>query len=337
LSFASAVLELAMSATFRLIFAAACLSFCIGARAIAQNATNTIPALPSSDATIQSLVNGYIQIQAQLHDTQAALEKSSEDAQRNATETAQQIQELEKTIASEQASQLEMANKNQQSTLMMAGAFGLTVLAAVLFMVYLQWRAVSRMGEMAAPRPAGLLAGGPRTSLVSDASIANANARLFGVVDHLQKRILELEQGARVALPDKKSPSNNGPKNEATIDVGSKPNGKTDRVAELLADGQTLLNANQPERALRLFDEALAMNPVSAEAMIKKGGALEKLERFNEAVACYDNAIAADGSATIAYLQKGGLYNRLARYDEALKCYEQALQAQEKKAATAVN
>ena len=326
-----------MSDTFRLIFAAACLSFCIGGRAMSQNATNAIPAMPTSDATVQSLVNGYIQIQAQLHDTQAALAKSSEDAQRNADDTAKQIQELEKTIDDQRASELAMAQKNQQSTLMMAGAFGLTVLAAVLFMVYLQWRAVARMSEVAVPRSTALLGSGSRTSLVSDASIANANSRLFGMVDHLQKRILELEEGGRVALPDKKSPSNNGPKNEAPIDVGSKTNGKSDRITELLADGQTLLNAGQPERALRLFDEALQMNPASTEAMIKKGGALEKMERFNDAVACYDNAIAADGSATIAYLQKGGLYNRLARYDEALKCYEQALQAQEKKAVTAVN
>ena len=84
---------------------------------------------------------------------------------------------------------------------------------------------------------------------------------------------------------------------------------------------------------MRLFDEALAIDPKSADALIKKGGALEKLERFNEAVACYDRVIETSSPATMAYLQKGGLFNRLARYDEALKCYELALQAQEKKSA----
>ena len=67
-----------------------------------------------------------------------------------------------------------------------------------------------------------------------------------------------------------------------------------------------------------------------AEALVKKGIALEELRRMDEALQCYDRAIAADGDLTIAYLQKGGLFNRLERYEEALQCYEQALHAQEK-------
>ena len=105
----------------------------------------------------------------------------------------------------------------------------------------------------------------------------------------------------------------------------------------MITDGQTLLNANEPEKALRMFDEALAINPKHAGALIKRGGAMEKLERFNDAIACYDQAIAVDGSATMAYLQKGGLFNRLARYDEALQCYEAALRTQEKKPVRGVN
>jgi len=34
---------------------------------------------------------------------------------------------------------------------------------------------------------------------------------------------------------------------------------------------------------------------------------------------------------TLAYLAKGGACNRLARYDEALECYELAMQAEEKR------
>ena len=78
---------------------------------------------------------------------------------------------------------------------------------------------------------------------------------------------------------------------------------------------------------------ALGLDPKHAEALVKKGGALEKLGRMDEAIACYDRAIEANNSLTIAYLQKGGLFNRLARYDEALQCYEQALRTQEKKPA----
>ena len=149
----------------------------------------------------------------------------------------------------------------------------------------------------------------------------------------MQKRILELEQGWRAALTEKNPATADENKNETPAATNPKSNGHDGRIANLIADGQTLLNASQPEKALRLFDEALAIDPKHADALMKKGGALEKLERFNEAVACYDRVIEGGGPTTIAYLQKGGLFNRLARYDEALKCYEQALQAQEKKSA----
>ena len=92
-----------------------------------------------------------------------------------------------------------------------------------------------------------------------------------------------------------------------------------------------LLDAQDPEKALECFDLALGMEPKHAEALVKKGGALEKLGRTDEAIACYDRAIAANSALTIAHLHKGGLFNRLARYDEALQCYEQALRTQEKK------
>ncbi len=101
-------------------------------------------------------------------------------------------------------------------------------------------------------------------------------------------------------------------------------------VANLLIEGQKLVEANAPDKALECFDMALAIQPKHAEALVKKGGALEKLDRTDEAIACYDRAIEADNSLAIAYLQKGGLFNRLARYDEALQCYEQALRTREK-------
>jgi tetratricopeptide (TPR) repeat protein len=56
------------------------------------------------------------------------------------------------------------------------------------------------------------------------------------------------------------------------------------------------------------------------------------LGRDTDALTAYNRAIAADSSFVIAHLHKGGLLNRLRRYDEALNCYEQALTAQDKKA-----
>ena len=68
-----------------------------------------------------------------------------------------------------------------------------------------------------------------------------------------------------------------------------------------------------------------------AEMELKPAPVEDLKRRMEEALACCDAAIAADGAAVTAYLFRGGLLNRLQRYDEALKCYEQAMLARDKK------
>ncbi len=104
-------------------------------------------------------------------------------------------------------------------------------------------------------------------------------------------------------------------------------------VVNLLAEGQSLADAGELDKATKCFDTALVLQPERAEALVKMGAVLDKLGRADEALQFYDRAIASDESLTIAYLNKGGLFNRLARYDEALRCYEQALLKQKKSAA----
>ena len=127
------------------------------------------------------------------------------------------------------------------------------------------------------------------------------------------------------------SATNSAHKNAGSQNGSSAAKDRDECVANLLAEGQSLLDAQQPDKALECFEVALGLEPEHAEALVKKGGALEKLGRTDEAIACYDRAIAADETLTIAHLHKGGLFNRLARYDEALQCYEQALRTQENK------
>ena len=91
-----------------------------------------------------------------------------------------------------------------------------------------------------------------------------------------------------------------------------------------------MLKLDKPEAALACFEEALALDPANTDALVKKGAALERLQRLVEAVDCYDRAIAADKSMTMAYLYKGGVFNRMERYTEALECYERALNTKDK-------
>jgi len=323
-----------MTIRFNFLIACACVVF--GARIFAAETNSVSSSLPIAEVATQNMVNGYLQVQEELHATQLSIEAARQEAaasaQRNADALTARIEVLEKTIATQRVNELEAAQKNQQSMLALAGAFGLIVVAAVLFVAYLQWRAVTRLVELSALQAREFSLGNSRVAppLVTGAAVEHSNAKLFGAIDHLQKRILELEQISRASLPEKNPTATIiGDKNGES----SAENDREECVANLIAEGQSLLDAQETEKALECFDVALGLDPKHAEALVKKGGALEKLGRMDEAISCYDRAIEANDSATIAYLQKGGLFNRMARYDEALQCYEQALRTQEKKQA----
>ena len=323
-----------MNAMLRLNFLMVCAGLAFGARIFADETNSAASSMPS-DA-----VNGYLQIQAQLHDTQLTIEKNRQlaeaETQRSADDMAARIEALQQTIAPLRASELAATQKTQQLTLFLAGAFGTIGLGVILLMAYAQWRTVTRFVELSSlpTRGPALGNGRPLPMLESDAKPASSahaaielsNARLLGVVERLQKRILELEHTASAPLKTTTSTAVNGQNGTPAAS-----NDSDERVANLLAKGQSLAGANKPEKALDCFDEALWLQPKHAEALVKKGDALEKLGRLDEAIACYDHAIEANDGMTIAYLHKGGLFNRMARYDEALQCYEQALRAQEKK------
>ncbi len=325
-----------MYALLRLKILMVCAVLAFGARTFADETNLAASPLPPDAA------NGYLQIQAQLHDTQLAIEKNRQlaeaEAKRNADEMTARIEALQQTIAALRANEIAATQKTQQLTLILAGTFGTIGLGVMLLMAYAQWRTVSRLVELSPcplpPRPPGLgnsrppprLESGAKLASPAQAAIELSNVRLLGVVERLEKRILELEHTAHAPMQATAPTAVNGQNGPPAVLSGCE-----DRIASLLAKGQSLAGANEPEKALEYFDEALGLQPKHAEALVKKGDALEKLGRLDEAIACYDRALEANDGMVIAYLHKGGLFNRLARYDEALQCYEQALRTQEKK------
>ena len=317
-----------MNKTILNFLAAACLFS--GAQVFAEG-TNLISPVASTDT-----VNAYIQIQAQLHETQMVVESNREQTvvalQHNADTLASDIQILEKNIADQHANQADSASRVEQTMLMVAG-IGMLALAGVVAMIFFQLRTATRLIELAITSSAPTLNGARALPVVETSAAAAlppsaraalefSNARLLGVIERLEKRILELEQTARIPLEE-----GNGNGHSITETPAER------RLTDLIVEGQLFLDTNKPDKALDRFEEVLELEPDLGEALIKKAAALEKLERMDDAIACYDRAIEAEDSATTALLQKGGLLNRLARYEEALQCYERALRTQEKKAA----
>ncbi len=339
-----------MSVMFRLkllVICAGCLFNAGLARQALADETNTANVSPrqAGDKITQDSLNAFLQIQEQLHATQLLIESNravaTAQAQRDTADLNARLQLLEQTVAAQRASDNEATQKAQRLTLILAGAFVVVGLTAMFFMAYFQWRTVTRLVELSALRPSALalddrnasplLPAGEVQAVPGRAAVQLANTRLFNVVERLEKRILELEHTAHVPLTESISPGTDGPNGATPASAGP---GRDTQVARLLAEGQSLLNDNEPEKALACFDQALALDPKHAETLIKKADALEKLDRFEEAIACYDDAIAADNSMTIAYLHKGGLFNRMSRYEEALQCYEHALHTHDQRTAS---
>jgi tetratricopeptide (TPR) repeat protein len=81
---------------------------------------------------------------------------------------------------------------------------------------------------------------------------------------------------------------------------------------------------------LQCFEEVIALSPENADAHLKRGLALEKLQRPKEALAAYDQAIALSRFHSLASLRKAEILTQQERFAEALECYEQALRSEDK-------
>ena len=305
----------------------------------------------ADETNSQETLRSYLQLQEQIHATQLAVERSRTQAAAVAADTAKEftarLQGIEAALASQRAQELEAmqsSNKAMQSSnkvmLVVAGLFAALGLLAMVFMAYFQWRTINRLAEISAALPlahalgsgpllAALGAGDPHLVTVSPPE--QSNQRLLGALDRLEKRIHELEHTAQgpshasVSLGQEPKPPPAPPNGEPAAAVAP----EAAQITGLLGKGQSHMNLDQAEEALRCFDQILALDPSHPEALVKKGAALERLRKLDEAIACYDRAIAADGSLTVAYLYKGGLFNRMERFSEALECYELALHTQE--------
>ena len=93
-----------MNAMLRLNFLIVCVGLTFGERIFAAETSPISPA-PAESSTVQTQINGYLQIQEQLHDTQLAIERNRQQAEtaakRNADDMAARIEALQQIIATQ--------------------------------------------------------------------------------------------------------------------------------------------------------------------------------------------------------------------------------------------
>ena len=282
----------------------------------------------------QEFLRSYLQIQEQLRESQAAIEKIREEAAATSASNYAAVEErlglMEKAIANERVEQLSGIAHLDRTILIAAGIFSLIGLLGLLLAVFLQWTAVKRLTIAAA----SLSAAHPHQALVAGEgllppahALEQSNGRFLQLMERLEHRLHDMETSVSPPKSLAEGSSSNGSAAEShSVEISPRAGSdKTNPIKLLLDKSQTLLKLDKTEAALECLDEVLTLDPGNVDAMVKKGSALERLQRIPEAIECYDNAIAHDSSMTMAYLCKAGLFNRLKRHSEALACYEQAL------------
>lgn len=83
--------------------------------------------------------------------------------------------------------------------------------------------------------------------------------------------------------------------------------------------------AREFEHAVRLYDQAIAIDPLHAEAYYKRGNALKSLGRLDAAILSYGQAIERRPDYAYAYCNRGVVQQALGLSAEALASYEQAI------------
>jgi tetratricopeptide (TPR) repeat protein len=289
---------------------------------------DSVPARAENGSGSNDALRAYLQLQEQIHITQLSLERDRKESREAAAA-------LKEAVIGQRERELNAMQSTNVLMLKVAAGFGIIGFLAMVATAFLQWRAVTRLAEVAAMIPLGRQAlpaplSGVETPLLSNTATEQSSQRLFGALTQLEKRIHELEHTAHPATTDSGYVTATGTNGNGTHTIEAEHTEEEDHDSLLLAKAQSLLDLEKGEQALEAINEILLHEPNNPEALVKKGIAHEQLRQSDEALICYDRAIELNSGLTIAYLQKGGLFNRMERYEEALQCYEQALRAQEK-------
>ena len=98
-----------------------------------------------------------------------------------------------------------------------------------------------------------------------------------------------------------------------------------DSFETIYAEALAAATAKDFERAIPLYDRAIALSPDNAEPYYKRANALKDVGRLEAAVASYDQAIARKPEYAYAYCNRGVIQHRLGLVAEAVSSLDQAL------------
>jgi tetratricopeptide (TPR) repeat protein len=102
------------------------------------------------------------------------------------------------------------------------------------------------------------------------------------------------------------------------------------RAASLHRKGLALNRQGRHEEALACFSEAIRLNPKDNTAWHRKGIELNALGKYDEAIVCFDKAIGINQKDHFAWNHKAVALRELGKYQEALSCCNEAIRLSER-------
>ncbi len=99
-----------------------------------------------------------------------------------------------------------------------------------------------------------------------------------------------------------------------------------DKANGLYNEGNKLLNSEQYEKAITVYNQVIGLKPDFYEALSNRGYALGKLHRYKDSLESCEKALQIKSDDVLALNCKGVALQRLQQYDKALAAYDQALQ-----------
>lgn len=91
-------------------------------------------------------------------------------------------------------------------------------------------------------------------------------------------------------------------------------------------DAMKLYYAGNYEGAIKLYDEALKLNPNNAQALNGRGFVYNGLNRYEQAIQNFDKAVELKPNDAYAYTGRGFAYSNLKQYERAIQDYSKAIE-----------
>jgi Flp pilus assembly protein TadD len=104
-------------------------------------------------------------------------------------------------------------------------------------------------------------------------------------------------------------------------------------VDDYISQATDLLNREDVDEAIRLYREALKLDPNDPTALTGLGTALDESGELESAIDCYKKALRADPKDVIAHSGLGVAYEKLGSSDLAIREYRAALSLDKEAAA----